>query len=377
MTTEYPVFTLHSSIHEIDPEEWDKLVGNGRVWHRHAALRLLEESETFQSKPRYIVFRGAQGQMIGHAPSYVVATDLLIFSRGLIRRIVEGLRRIAPRFLKPRFLECGWLVSPGFPICHHPNTPFADILLLLGQALEEIARSEGIVFIVVRDFEDSDLNLVGGLRDFGFRCLKSLPTTKIKLRWMHYDAYVAAMRKRYRYKLRKALELAASEGLTAVVTNHFSDLYSDLSIQWNNINDHARELRLEPLTPAFYRGIDENLDCELVQILKGDKMIAHALICRDGRLLRWGFYGHSQAHTRDGAYFLAINTIIRLAIEGRYEEIETGLTTYLPKMHFGAQMIPLSMFIRIRSFVPLSSLVPLLGVLNPVPAIQKRKIFRQ
>jgi predicted N-acyltransferase len=361
----------------MDPEEWDKLVGNGRVWHRHAALRLLEESDTFQSKPRYIVFRDAQGQLIGHAPTYVVATDLLIFSRGWIRKIVEGLRRIAPRFLKPRFLECGWLVSPGFPVSYHPSIPFSDILALLGQALEEIARSEGIVFIVVRDFEDSELNLVSGLRNIGFRCVKSLPTTKIKLRWVHYDAYVAAMRKRYRYKLRKALDLATSEGLTAVVTRQFSDLYSDLSIQWNNINDHARELRLEPLTPAFYRGIDENLDCELVQILKGNKMIAHALICRDGRLLRWVFFGRSQAHTRDGAYFLAINTIIRLAIEEGYEEIETGLTTYLPKMHFGAQMIPLSMFIRIRSFIPLGSLVPLFGVLNPVPAIQRREIFRE
>ena len=69
-------------------------------------------------------------------------------------------------------------------------------------------------------------------------------------------------------------------------------------------------------------------------------------------MLRCIFFGWGIARAQDGVCFLAIATIVCVAIEAGSEEIEMGLTTCLPKIHFGAKVTPLFMLARVRGWVP-------------------------
>ena len=100
------------------------------------------------------------------------------------------------------------------------------------------------------------------------------------------------------------------------------------------------------------------------------------MVASDGTLLRWVLFGREDGDARDGAYFLVIARIIELAIEEGVDLIEMGLTTYSPKTDFGAQMMPLSMFLRVRG-VPSTVVPKLFHLFNPVPEVRDRASFRR
>jgi hypothetical protein len=115
----------------------------------------------------------------------------------------------------------------------------------------------------------------------------------------------------------------------------------------------------------------------LVEIVGGEQLIAHALVAIDGPILRWLYFGKERMGSRDGAYFLAIARIIELAIEKGVDTIEMGITTYSPKTDFGARMIPLWIFFRIRGPLRSRLIRALLPFVNPVPEPRDRGVFNK
>jgi predicted N-acyltransferase len=370
--------TVHDSIYEIDPDEWNEIVGEGRAWQTHAALALLQDGGLDEYHARYLVLRSKDGRIAAHTTAYIIATDLMIFSQGMLKHLLDKTRRFLPNFLRPSILECGCPISAGNPICRRDGIAYADILAPLCDALEQTAAKEGIRFLLLRDFVEEDLPELSELAGHGFSRIPNLPTTQLAVKWRSFDEYVLGMRSRHRQKIRRGLRLAQRSGLTACWTNEFAGMVDELARQWSNVNAHAKEYSRDRLTPEFFHNVNAAFGsrCRLLQILHGERMVAHALVACDGSLLRWILFGRENGEARDGAYFLVIAKIIEFAIEQGLERIEMGLTTYSPKTDFGARMVPLWMFARARGVLP-KALVPVLfRLLNPVPNARDRACFR-
>lgn len=370
--------TVHEFIHEIDPAEWNEIVAEGRVWQSHAALALLEDGGLEHCRARYLIFRTRDGRIAAHIAAYIIETDLLIFSQGVVKRTLDTIRRVLPKFLLPSILECGCPVSAGNPICCRDGVAHADILAPLSDALERIAAQEGIPFVLLRDFTEEEVPEFERLVEHGFSRIANLPTTQLPLRWRSFEEYFLAMRSRHRQKIRRGLRLAERSGLAARWTDEFAHMAEQLGRQWRNVNAHAKEYSREQVAAEFFRNVNQAFAgrCRVLQILDAERMVAHALVGRDGPLLRWILFGREDGEARDGAYFLVIARIIEFAIEQGLERIEMRLTTYSPKTDFGAQMVPLWMFARVRGVLP-RTLVPMLfRLLNPVPDVRDRACFR-
>lgn len=371
--------TVHESIHEIDPAEWNEIVEEGRIWQTHAALALLEDGGLDNCRARYLTLRTGDGRIAAHSAAYIVETDLLIFSRGLVKSLVDQVRRVAPNFLRPRILECGCPVSAGNPLCRRDGITYADILAPLCDALERLAAQEGIRFILLRDFIEAEVPELTRLADHGFSRIPNLPTTELQVRWRSFDEYLAALRSRHRQKIRRGVRLAQKSGLTTRLTDGFSSMAEQLARQWSNVNQQAKEYSRERLTPEFFQQVNSALGsrCRLLEILKGETLVAHALVACDGNMLRWLLFGREEGDARDGAYFLVIARIIEFAIEEGLQLIEMGLTSYSPKTDFGAHMVPLWMFARARGVLPRAAVPKLFRLFNPVPEVRERESFRR
>jgi hypothetical protein len=120
--------TVHESIHEINPPEWNEIVEEGSVWQTHAALALLEDGGLENCRARYLTFRTVDGRLAAHSAVYIMETDLLIFSQSLVKSLLDKVRRVAGNFLRTRVLECGCPVSAGNPLCRRDGITYADIL---------------------------------------------------------------------------------------------------------------------------------------------------------------------------------------------------------------------------------------------------------
>jgi predicted N-acyltransferase len=368
--------TVHDSIHEVDARNWNEIVGAGRYLQTHAWLAILENDGLVDCPPKYFVCRREDGQIVAHLAAYMIETSLLVFATGVVNSLVGVIRKIWPKFLLPRILECGSPAGIGNPLCLREGVGFDEIVEPLCRSLEAVAEKAKIRIIVLRDFLEGEVQALSSFEKRGFGRVPNLPTLDIAVRWKTFDEYLSAMRHPPRKRLRRHLRDAAASQLTTRIRTEFSDLADQLANHVMNMNDHAKEVTREVLGPKFYRNLSANpTNCRIVEVLKGEHLVAHMLVITDATTLRPLRFGREKAGVHDSAYFLAITRIVQLAIEERMDVIDCGITTAWAKTDFGAKMVPIWMLVRIRAPFG-ATILKILRTMNPVPDIIERKIFK-
>lgn len=368
--------TVHDSIHEIDASDWDEIVGAGRHLQTHAWLAILENDGLVDCPPKYFVCRRENGQIVAHLAAYMIETSLLVFSKGVLNSLVEAIRKVWPKFLLPRILECGSPAGIGNPLCVREGVRSGEIIEPLCLSLEAVAEKAKIRIIVLRDFLESEAQALSDVEKRGFGRVPNLPTMEIAVRWKTFDEYLSAMRHSPRKKLRRHLRDAAASELTTRLRSQFADSADQLAHHVINMNEHAKEFTREVLSPKFYRNLSASpANCRIVEVLKGENLVAHMLVVTDATTLRPLRFGREQAGAQDSAYFLAITRVVQLAIEECMDLIDCGITTSSVKTDFGAKMIPIWMFVRIRAPFGMT-LLNVLRAMNPVPEITEKNIFK-
>ncbi len=327
---------------------------------------------------RYVVFHDAQRRPVALAGFYSVTTDIAIFAPAPLRAVLGVVRRVLPNFFKLRMIECGTpitITSP--PFVHDPAVDPEDVIGALDRVLRRTARAEGQFLIVVRDFEPDAAALRTAFVRRGYHWTDSLPNTYLDLPWTTPEQYLAALRSYYRSKLFKHRKRNAAAGVTHTVVDDFADLADELCAQWTVVHESASEFQREVLTPDFYRRLSRDLGPLSKAILfhRDGERVGHALLLRDGDMLRWLYVGRKAA-ANDGLYLYVAQTVVLTAIELGASRLEMGLTTYAIKQDLGAEVVPIRLALRasrgwINPFVGLGY-----KLLNHVPAPAPRTVFK-
>jgi predicted N-acyltransferase len=370
---------VHTSIKEIDPAAWNEIIPDGLVFQTHEALRFIEEKGFPEYRPRYFVFMDQTRRILAHTAAYIIRTDLLIFSKGLIKKTVSMIRKRFPGFLCSSVLECGSPVNIGNPVIIRKGVEAEEIVRHFIGSLRSVAKAEGIQLMVLRDFHDKDRALFAFFSAAGFHQISHLPTTELEIRWKNYESYTGSMRSTFRTRLKRRERIAAQARYSASIVSEFSELGTQLAAQWMNVNRHAREFSREQVTPDFYTYIDEGLkgNCRLLKIHQGNSLQGHALAVKDGSILRWMYFGRENDDRRDGAYFFAMEQIIKLGIRLEMEKIEMALTCYPLKTDYGAKMVPLYMFMQCRTRCLTGIFARLHEMFNTTASIENKQVFKE
>ena len=141
-------------IAEVPADAWDALGAGHSLVYSRRFWEVLEHSGINDFRYRYILFFDSTERPIGIAGFYSITTDLAIFAPPGLRKLLTQLRRLMPNFLKFSILECGTPVTPGSePFALAPDVAGDAVGKALDQTLQEIARRDGQLLIVMRDFE--------------------------------------------------------------------------------------------------------------------------------------------------------------------------------------------------------------------------------
>lgn len=368
--------TLHSSISEIGQTQWDSAVGQHHAMLRHRWLTHLENGSLKGFAPRYIVARDSAGQVVAHAAAYVNSTSVVIFSSGFLRFAVDFVRRFIPSFLMVRILECGMPVGLGEPVCvlDGVEPEYACEAILAG--LEELSASEGTRMIVIRDLADDAETLKRLAARSGYTMVPHLPNAVLRVRWASFDEFLSEMRSRYRLRLRKRLKGAAEAGLRCEISAFRARDAAWIRTQIRNVDAAATEFQRDVLHAGFFERLRETgTEWLCFTVLQQEHRAAVAVVLVDGAIARWTFFGRDTAGTQDGAYFLALSEIVRFSINRRLQSVELGLTTYRPKLEFGAEVARFEIAVRIR-LLGGELIVNLLKRLNKVAEVASKDIFK-
>jgi predicted N-acyltransferase len=367
-----------TSVNRIEPEAWNSIIGRNRLICRHQYLRAIEESQINDCRYFYIVAR--KGETIhAHTCVYFITTELDTFATGLLKRSIECIRKVWPAFLLLRSLECGTPVALGSTISFADQADRGECLLAIARKVRQIAGELGVAAILFRDFYDGELSFYDRLRDLGYVRIRNLPTAHMMIRWRTIEEYELSLRSEYRNKMRARQRQFRKSGATMSVVSQFSDIADDLARLWRNVYDHATEYRREVLLPDFFRNIDVNLHNQSSVIVARMQAtpIGFLLLLFDDETLIPLFCGLDYRYTRNCAvYFNLFYEAIDVAIQGRLKSVDFGITTLVPKMELGAEVVQQHMYMLYTGRVARHLVPHAFRLMTPRKNFKARRVFK-
>jgi predicted N-acyltransferase len=199
------------------------------------------------------------------------------------------------------------------------------------------------------------------------------------VKWKTLTEYVASLRSEYRNKLLSRLSKFQRGGGRITVLEGFARIAPTLAHLWRNVYDQAREYRREILEKDFFENIAAMLGCRSGVVLPeiGGEPVGFMLLFRDDETTTPIFCGLDYSCNKKYAvYFNLFYGVIRECISQRVKDIDLGITTIVPKLELGAEVVNLHMYMKHLNPV-LNRFVPrLFELMTPHEVSEMPKVFR-
>jgi len=337
--------TLHGSIHEIDPADWDDCAGDSNPFVSHAFLSAIEDSGSAGARtgwlPRHMALRNGAGRLVAAAPLYAKGHSYgeYVFDHGWARAFEQAGGHYYPKLQ---------VASPFSPVTG-PRLlirPDCDIgALTLAHALVQACRETKLSSVHVTFCQQTDyetLGQAGWLQRLG-----------VQYHWHNqgfadFDDFLGALNARKRKSIRRERRDANSAGLVfhtlrgqAIEPAHWKAFFrfyeSTVDRKWGSAY----------LTAKFFSLLSDRLGDRVVLMLaehKG-KLIAGALNLAGPDIL----YGRNWGCVADFPFLhfeLCYYRAIEFAIRHGFKTVEAGAQGehkiqrgYLPSATYSAHWI--------------------------------------
>lgn len=232
-------------------------------------LKTIEESLSDIYKFSYLlIYKNnilVAATMIFVDENFYLDTPLL----GKIKTIFTNIRKIKKIFLRRKALFCGCPISE-FNCINLDNSVVSfksEIVQLIINELDKIAKEEKIKFICFKDLKCRYLNNFDKLNSNGYTRLFSLPGTEIKIDFYTFEEYLKTLKKKYRSNIKNKINKnkvhsGVSTEIVADFTPYIPDMYK---VYLNTYN--KSEIKFEKLPIDFFYNIKKNLGENVVAIL--------------------------------------------------------------------------------------------------------------
>ncbi len=371
-------FETYAAMDDVPAAAWDTVFKGRSCTFSRDFWNVVEKSRMNDFDYRHAIFSDEQGAAVAGITYYTITTDIAIFAPAPLRRLLDGVRRVFPNFMKLRMIECGTPVTINSPPFATKGATPQRIAVAVSKLLRKEARRNRCLLIVVRDFERNAVTEEDDFKLLGYHLVDGLPNTYMDIRWKTPEEYLNSMKSYYRSKLVKHLKRAEEQGFRHALVEDFAAEAETLRNQWMVVHENAKEFQREVLTPDFYRNLSTCMGSRsrAIYVYQQDKLIAHALILMDGDMLRWLYFGRTEA-ANDSLYIYVAHKVVETAIILGAKRLELGLTTYPIKQDLGAEMEPTKLALRGAPAI----INPVVGffykLLNSVPESGTRDIFKK
>ena len=366
------------SIAQIDAGEWDAIVPAGELICTHRYLRAVERSGINDCRFHYpVVYQ--DGRLVAHGCAYAISSELDIFVRGRAKRLIAAVRRVCPRFLVFRAIECGTPVAMGTTLSYAEGVDRGAALTAILDSLEAVARRERMPAVLLRDFFPSDLAFYDSLLGRGYTRAANLSRALLETPWKSFDDYLASLRRKYRYRVKEHRRRLVRPEVTVEFATRFAHLAEELAGLWRNVYDHATEYRRERLTPEFFRRIDEGLGEEsgVVLIRVGGRLAAFMLLLFAGPRMTSLYCGMDYALNEEYAlYFNLFYESILAGLARGMKEFDLGPTSLETKKALGGVPQPVFVYLRYRNPVGNAVIPRAFAALAPRDRTPPRRAFK-
>jgi predicted N-acyltransferase len=326
-------------------DAWRRALQNKSKDHRY--YEIVEETLQCGFEHHYLLIEDNSGNVRAVQPVFFVRQNLVEGVPGRLRSIVDGIRRVFPRFLTMPVLMVGCGAGTGdLGACDEKDEPWLAHALLA--ILRKFARQNKASLVVFKDFPENYRSVLDWLRSNDYARIASMPMTRLSLPYGNWDEYFntlsKATRKDLRRKFRKAerttkIELEVIDDITPFVDEIYP-LY--LAV-------HERSpLKFETLSKDYFRDISRRMPERAKFFIwrQGNKIIAFSfcLVCGDALYDECIGLDYSVALDLH-LYFYTLRDIVSWMLQQGLKYYYSNPLNYEPKLHLDCELVPLDLYV--------------------------------
>jgi Peptidogalycan biosysnthesis/recognition len=333
----------------------------------HRFYELIEDTLTDRFKYGYLTIESSH-TVCAIQPYFLIDQDLLAGISGHARKLIAGIRRLWPRFMRAHTLMVGCAAGEG----HLDGDELSQFTTakLLAYWLPKLACELNCVMIVIKEFPAEYRPPLECLRHAGFTRVPSMPMTTLGIDYKDFEDYLSnTLSPRTRAKIRRKLRTAerAQPAITmSVVVDVTADI-DEIYPLYEKVFERS-SLQFEKLTKEFLCEIGRRIPDKVRFFIwrQDTRIIAFGLCMIQGDSIWHEYVGfdYSKAFQLN-LYYRVFHDIIGWAIAKGYKRFYSGSLNYDPKWHLRQSLYPIDLYVRHTS-IPINALLRrLLPMLEP------------
>ena len=344
---------------------WRTAFADERKDHRY--YELIED--TLKGEFTYGYFTIESGGAVRAVQPYIVVDqDLLAGTGGFAQRLVGGIRRLWPRFLRARTLMVGCAAGEG----HLDGGELSEDLIgqLLGHSLTALARQVKCALVVLKEFPARYRAPLACLRDYGFTRVPSMPMTTLNIDYRDFDDYLSRnLSPATRGKIRRKLRVAerAQPQITMTVETDATAIVNDIYPLYEKVFVRS-PMQFEKLTKEFLSEIGKRMPDKVRFFIwrQDTRIVAFGLCTIQADNICHEYVGFDYAVAFDlNLYYRVFHDIVEWAIANGYKRFYSGSLNYDPKWHLRQSLYPVDLYVRHTSSPINTVLKRLLPLMEP------------
>jgi predicted N-acyltransferase len=313
----------------------------------HRYYEIAEETLECGFEHHYLVLDDASGNVRAIQPVFFVRQNLLEGVPGKIRSIVDGIRKIFPRFLTMRVLMIGCSAGTGdLGACNEKDEPWVVNAMLA--TLRTYARQNKASLVVFKDFPAKYRSSLDLLRLNGYTRIPSMPMTRLALAYPNWEEYFATLSKATRKDLRRKFrKTERAPKIEMEVVNDVTSLVDEIYPLYLAVHERS-SLKFETLTKEYFRAVGQRMPEHARFFIwrQNGKIVAFSfcLVCGDAiydECIGLDYRVALDLHL----YFYTLRDIISWALRQRLQYYYSNPLNYEPKLHLDCELVPLDLYV--------------------------------
>jgi hypothetical protein len=310
---------VFKSIHEIDPEIWDRIVA-GRGFQSHRWYQFGERAMA-DCRPTYLIAWNGDTPVAG-AALFRIHNEPLPLPE-VARRFMESVFKHRPLLVcRSPLADTSAMLLPGEPLRD-------EALTVLANAAHAEFKKQRCSFLLFDYLLTEQLRYPGWPQTFEPVTI-SEPGTYMPLEWESFEAYLEAGNKHDRQHYKRSLREAEKNGLALTKTRTISDIDRALKLIRNVSIWHGSAPN------PWMRGLLENfsmIDGTWLEIRKEGELVGCGAVVRDNKFQLAIALGLED--DVPGGYFLLLYSALKEAFEHGVRLVRFGSGAYDVKRRLG------------------------------------------
>ncbi|TXD50142.1 GNAT family N-acetyltransferase [Polaribacter sp. IC073] len=370
-----------SSIDEIPSHIWETLIHTENIYFHPNFLKSLEKNHpeiTFS----YIVLVNNKNK-----PTAFASIKIIDFQLNSIKNDLEFLRKIGRKLhvfpdKKPlKLLICGnTFVSGEHGVFINENQSKKAIIKELAESINHFVNSnkklkKQIDAFLIKDFMNESLFITDELKNYKYHPFSVEPNMVLQIdeNWLNFDAYLAAMKTKFRVKAKKAFAQSIHLKIKEVTLQNIEEQLPEMTSLYKKVTSNAA-FNLGNFNLEAYKNLKDSFGENY--ILKTywleDKIVGFISGVVNQKSLDAHFVGIDYQLNREHAiYQRMLYDYIEIAIDKGLKTLNFGRTASEIKSSVGAVPQDLTMYLRHKKTIKNKILKLFLQRVQPTPFQQK------